>query len=278
MADIREIDLRSIDELNPNLSAFNDASTVNANELARISRLEDPGRNELNRSNDPVLQTTGVPRRPFVFTCNRWISLKNKESKVILWNANPSSVSWRMAIRATEQKTRRGTVLHVWRDKIRGTYFDEPVLTFNLQVGNIIPVITRAGENGQIVDASMPRGLQNFYEFLNLLDEEKIIIKGDKKGQPNFVYIIYNSMIFPVITLMGFFDPGGVSFDDTSENPNTVSSLTASFTVYRTEPHFSNAAGLAQLFGSIGFTVDPLSVGQTQAKSNVNVGQFAPFA
>lgn len=148
--------------------------------------------------------------------------------KAIKFRCNPSDVSWSMAQRSQEQKTKAGTVLHVWNDRDRKTYFDEPVITLNLQSGNILPVRSIA----EPLVPSVPDGLNNFYEFLALVDEVKVL----DDGRANLVYIDYNSLIFPRIRLWGFFTPNGISFSDKASDPAQVSEWTASFTVYKSWP------------------------------------------
>jgi hypothetical protein len=142
-----------------------------------------------------------------------------------------------MTQRSQEQKTKAGTVLHVWNDHDRKTYFNEPVITMNLQTGNILPVRNIFEPTTPVV----PDGLDNFYEFMALVDEVKVL----DDGRANLVYIDYNSLIFPKIRLWGFFTPNGISFSDKSSNPATVNSWTASFTVYKSEPNLGRAIATA---------------------------------
>ncbi len=158
-------------------------------------------------------------------------------SKAIKFRCNPSDISWSMTQRSQEQKTKAGTVLHVWNDHDRKTYFNEPVITLNLQAGNILPVRNIFEPSEPVV----PDGLSNFYEFMALVDEVKVL----DDGRANLVYIDYNSLIFPKIRLWGFFTPNGISFSDKASNPATVNSWTASFTVYRSEPNLGRAIATA---------------------------------
>lgn len=152
--------------------------------------------------------------------------------KAIKFRVNPSDVSWSMAQRSQEMKTKAGTVLHVWNDNQRKTYFDEPVLTINFQSGNILPTRSIASFRGDI-----PEGLCNFYEFMALVDEVKVL----DDGRANLCYIQYNSLIFPSITLWGFFTPNGISFSDSAANHAQVNNWTASFTVYKSSPELGRA-------------------------------------
>ncbi len=159
--------------------------------------------------------------------------------RAIKFRINPSDVSWSMAQRSQEQKTKAGTVLHVWNDRDRQSYFDEPVITLNLQTGNILPVqsIVEPGFS----PPSVPEGLCNFYEFMALVDEVKVL----DDGRANLVYIDYNSLVFPRIRLWGFFTPNGISFSDRADNHAQVNDWTASFTVYKSQPKLGRAISLA---------------------------------
>jgi hypothetical protein len=157
--------------------------------------------------------------------------------KAIKFRCNPSDITWSMTQRSQEQKTKAGTVLHDWNDHDRKTYFNEPVITLNLQAGNILPVRDIKNFNIPVV----PDGLNNFYEFMALVDEVKVL----DDGRANLVYIDYNSLIFPKIRLWGFFTPNGINFTDKSSNPAMVNDWTASFTVYRSEPNLGRAIATA---------------------------------
>jgi hypothetical protein len=147
--------------------------------------------------------------------------------KAIKFRCNPSDVSWSMPQRSVEQKTKAGTVLHVWNDQTRNSYYDEPTLTFNLQSGNILPTRSILEPRGSITE-----GLNNFYEFMSLVDEVKVL----DDGRANLCYIDYNSLIFPKIRLWGFWQPTGISFADSAANHAQVNNWSASFTVYKSFP------------------------------------------
>jgi hypothetical protein len=163
-------------------------------------------------------------------------------TKAIKFRCNPSDITWSMTQRSEEQKTKAGTVLHVWNDFDRKTYFNEPVITLKLQAGNILPVRDIFNPTTPVV----PDGLNNFYEFMALVDEVKVL----ESGRANLCYIDYNSLIFPKIRLWGFFTPNGITFSDKSTNPATVNDWSASFTVYRSEPNLGR--GIATANGARG--------------------------
>lgn len=256
-------------------------------------------------------------RQPWVLTCQKWI----EEARYIIAAVNPKDVSWRMPQRSAVQKTRVGEILHIWKDKFRDTFYDEPQLTITFQSGNIMPIrqkpyvtssakqtlgridsnpasglqrditsaVSSAGGDQLINDVAgaaetlnnrtgtrrgstapqfegntvtrpkrendpeetvqVPPGLNNFYEFVQLVDEQKIL----DNGEVNFVYIIYNSRIFPSITLAGLFTPEGVSWTDSSDDPNQVNSWTSNFTVYDSFPKLNDLNALTRFFQTAGF-------------------------
>lgn len=176
-------------------------------------------------TNGSLDSSFGYKRVPFTMTCSSW--QKRAEPKYIVWKVNPGDTAWTLGQRSSEQKTRMGTVLHVWKDNIRGTYYDEPILDINFQSGSIMPV---RSENGQVYRINT--GLKNFYEFLSLVDEQKI----NADGTANMIHITYSSNIFPVMVLSGLFSPEGTSWNDTSQEPYDVSGWRARFTVRKTYP------------------------------------------
>jgi hypothetical protein len=175
----------------------------------------------------PFADTLGAVGSVLPDFINPFPSEKVPEPKAIKFRCNPSDVSWTMPQRSVEQKTKAGTVLHTWNDNDRKTYFDEPVLTFKLQTGNILPTRSILNPRGTI-----PEGLDNFYEFMSLVDEVKVL----DDGRANLCYIDYNSLIFPQIRLWGFWQPNGISFSDSSTNHAQVNEWSASFTVYKSFP------------------------------------------
>lgn len=97
---------------------------------------------------------------------------------------------------------------------------------------------------------TIPPGLNNFYEFIELVDEQKIL----SNGEVNFVYIMYNSRIFPNMTLAGLFTPGqGLSWTDSANDPNQINAWTAGFTVYDSFPRLNDKAALIKMFEAAGW-------------------------
>ena len=180
----------------------------------------------------------GVIRSSWIMSTTEW--LLQSPPKGLAWNINPADISWTMAQRSTMTKTLIGTVLHVWPNSGRNTFFDEARITLNLQTGNIIPV--RLSENNFLPSD----GIANFYDFMQLVDAPKLTV-GTTKQPPraNLVSIQYSSRVFPKLTLIGMFDPAGIRFTDTSTD-NQVTGWSADFIVYDTIPKMSTYNGQSQ--------------------------------
>ena len=166
---------------------------------------------------------------------------------MIAFSVNPENVGWQLKIRGAEVKQRMGSVLHVWRNKIRGTYFDEPRLNITFQSGSIstylIPKEADNSFNVQLI-RQIPDGLKNFYMFLELLDSQRIYkttINGKEEQRLNTIYLTYHSNIFPNMTLSGYFDPAAFSFSDSSA-VGQIESWTATFVVTDSFPKLTGEA------------------------------------
>jgi hypothetical protein len=177
----------------------------------------------------------GVKRSPWIMSTTEW--LMGNPPRGLAWEVNPGDISWTMGQRSIHTKTIIGTVLHVWPNVTRSTFFDEPRITLNLQSGNIMPVVLK---NGTFEPAG---GMVNFYDFMMLVDAPKLTV--GTAGQPprtNLVSIQYSSNLFPKITLLGMFDPSGIKFTDTSQD-NQVNGWSADFIIYDTIPKLSTFNG-----------------------------------
>lgn len=231
----------------------------------------------------------GRDHQPFVLTCD---SFARAGRYIVFW-ANPSNWEWTMNQRGMVQKTHGGTVVHMWRSRHRPTYYDEIALTVQFQSGNVMPIRldsnttfgpTRgatagsfAGQIGQAVGAGasaqprivVPPGLMNFYEYIELKDEPKIL----DTGAANYVSIIACSPMFPQIVLQGYINPEGFSF---SENADDLGGVTwnDSFTIVHTYPEMraSNLQAVFQAFSGQDAVTNLLrnAQGQTQLVNLAN--------
>lgn len=191
--------------------------------------------NDQGFSSSVLSAQNGVLRSPWVMSTTEWLT--NNPPKALVWTANPSDISWSMPQRSVHSKNLFGTVLHVWPDNFRETFFDELRLTLNLQSSNIMPVSVGRGARGAVKGWVASPGLANFYDFMQLVDSPKLT----RNGRANLVSIQYSSNLFPKLTLFGMFDSSGIRFTDSANNPNQVTSWSADFVVYDTAPRLSDS-------------------------------------
>jgi hypothetical protein len=215
-----------------------------------------------------------VNRTPWIMYTTQWLTTQ----EVLAWSVNPEEVTWSMPQRSVHSKNMFGTVMHVWPDSGRGTLYDEPVLTFKLQSGNIMPtwiggIVPKAINPinpsppfippANLSAAQQKKMTDNFYKnrkkapkpvgavyteevepsngIVNFYDFMKLVDapKITTFGELNWVYIHYKSNLFPDLVLKGMFDSKGVHFTDSSQSPNQVMSWTADFIVYDSSPRLS---------------------------------------
>lgn len=65
----------------------------------------------------------------------------------------------------------------------------------------------------------IPIGIQNFWAFLALLQEPRVFTDTHGRVRNNRVIVHWNSIVFPYMTFYGWFDPGGISYSESSETP-----------------------------------------------------------
>jgi hypothetical protein len=224
-----------IDGAAAKLAKLRDAGALDLPNSADIKKLADTADREAESH-----ETSPRIRTPWVITCQAW--LEASISRHIILNVNPGSVTWNMPIRASEQKTKQGAVLHTWRSKERGTYYDDPSVTINFQSGNIMPI--RVASDGSV---SVPQGVKNFFEFLELVDQDRIL----PDGRANMRYITYSTVLFPNLVLGGFFEPSGPGWGENAENPYAIDNWTATFKIYTSYPPLRGPA-LIEMYRSAG--------------------------
>lgn len=244
---------------NNSITPFNQSYVDQAVETVLYrSQLQQQGDSQKLPAVQPGANPYGVVRKPWIFTTFSDITNKTTVQSLatqnqglppntIIWYANPKSVDWSISQRGMEAKTKSGTVLHIWRDRLRKTDYEDPKIVMTFQSGSIIPGYTNAMDPAALAgnpNVPLAQGLNNFYQFLSLVDSSKI-----KNGQANLVHILYNSRIFPSMVISGFFDPQSVvRFSDSSDQPFQINSWSATFTIYRTVPAYNNWDELAQRF------------------------------
>lgn len=160
------------------------------------------------------------------------------------WWVNPSECQWKMGTRTTIEKISGGCVHHEWpqtgmfggNSSFKGSRFDQPMLSFSFQSGIITPGGYHDIMEGGDPSTQPPPGLGNFFDFLYVLDQPDVT----PDGAPNYINIVYVTPIFGQrgIWLQGFFTEDGVTWTDSAENPNQITSWGASFMVFNSQPSF----------------------------------------
>jgi len=208
-----------------------------------------------------------ITRAPWIITCDSWISDKNDDPKFIILGVNPKRVAWNMPFRTSMVKTAAGTVTFVWRDPNRkNTVFDEPTLEITLQSASILPVLSTAGQIKEQIVGSISRatpdfpfkntlterinnritgglytssdGLNNFYRFLELYNIPRL---NEDTGEPNYIRLIMNTLLFPKLTLRGqFVADEPISFEESSGDQTQIE-WTIKFVVHDTVPNITSA-------------------------------------
>lgn len=257
--------MAEVEQISPYLVDYiRQRTTAAINNASNVARPESLDLGERTRRIDV--------RAPFVLTVD---SFARTGRYIVLW-ANPTTWQWSIKQRGTIQKTRGGSVRHMWRDRLRRTYFDEPEVNITFQTGNLIPIRTRRtlnpsstevvveadgskrqrlvnaekakasiGGSGETV-TTIPPGLLNFYEFFEMIDEPTTL----DDGSMNYTTIIASTTMFPQLVLKGFFNPDSLSFAETAEDPNNVE-WTCAFTVTSTYPEITSSRKLRAVFESM---------------------------
>lgn len=195
---------------------------------------------------------------PLIITTDEFAA----QGRYTLFWAGAKSVTWTFRLRGSEQLTPSGSVAYFWRDAVRNTYFDEPILTFTFQTGNLLP-IRDVGGNIE----TLPPGLLDYYDFFDMLDSKK----SYADGVPNYVRILYSSLLYPQIMLTGFFVPSSsITVVEDASSPDSVE-WQADFRVYESSPRFQSGRALSNEWYSsfLGFSEDIESSNEDSFESEI---------
>jgi hypothetical protein len=169
-------------------------------------------------------------RTPFIMSCKSWDNATPKRK--IVFRCNPGQVNYEFTQRGGTQDVKSGKVFYFWRNRDKQSHWDLPSFTFHFQSGNIRPMI----EKGD--DVYLPEGLNNFYTYMDLIDEVKLL----PDGSPNWITIVHHSNIFPSLYLEGFFDPATpLTFDETAEAASLVE-WQGKFLIHYSNPAFNSTS------------------------------------
>jgi hypothetical protein len=187
-------------------------------------------------------------RKSFILTSDLW----QRDSKALLLHAGPSEAQWSVAIRASTEDTKGGRAHYMQSRPLeegKYTYFNLPSVSFTFQTGNILPIpleaaakpllesIAAFGSNSNVPTkgTAVPYGLQDFYYFMQLINQPPIMPSGQNEGKHNYLWVYYSSLQFPNIVLKGFIEPEGVSWSDAADAPNSFT-WSATMAVYESSP------------------------------------------
>jgi hypothetical protein len=191
-------------------------------------------------------------RTPWTISCESWL---RSGDAINLWT-NPVAVQWSLPRRGTSVKTAGGTIRSIWRNQHRRTYYDEGEIIITFQAGNIMPVTGYLGSGfdfnnvKSVEDAlavgAIPPGLDNFYQFLALMDEPATLGASE-----NHHVIVYRSRIFPKMLLKGFFkDDVPIAWGDRADDTGNTVEWTATFVIYESFPRFGSYSQLRDTYMS----------------------------
>lgn len=230
----------------PSWSQLVAADQLGASASSTRSQPRDPTSADRNRYRLPYAgHTNGGIRVGTILTSDLW----REQNRALTLHAGPSSANWTLALRATDDEIRAGHVRFAQaRQSVgsrgsRSTFLDFPKVGFEFQAGNILPIF------GELNEAAVPYGLEDFYAMTELLDQPPLIPSGPSEGKHNYVWIFYTSLQLPQAVLKGYFDPGGMTWTDDAEQPTTLT-WPMDFIVHEMSPEFGLTSDLANAYTS----------------------------
>lgn len=173
-------------------------------------------------------------RRPWVVSCEHWMYGASPRF-ISLW-VNPREISWSFPRRETATKTAAGVTRNVWRNRYRQTNFDEPTLDITFQAGSLLPSSALSEEDlrsmggAYLSDPFPARGLMDFYQFMDLLNEPMLLGPNENRH-----ILLYRSRVFPELRLEGYFTGDPVALTESATNANILT-WTSKFQVYKSYP------------------------------------------
>lgn len=202
-----------------------------------LDQLAARARAQLNRGQFSLVRPRLIrhSRDPMWVTTTAW----NRNGDGIALYANPTDMSWALPRRGTVVKTTAGAVRNVWRNRYRGTYYNEGTVTIKFQTGNIMPFMGYPSEldlmtsdqvSYAVGDPRVPEGLDNFYRFMSLLDQPMLLGAAENRH-----IIVHHSRVFPDLYMEGYFTEDSFDFSEASTDGNRLE-WSATFQIYRTSP------------------------------------------
>ena len=213
--------------------------------------------NPLQEALDEAQPATDFPgqRAPFVLSCVKWL-LENREP--IVFEVNPSEANFTFSLRETVQEVDKGKILHSWPDPDKeDDLMKEVSVNITFQSGNILSrYIASKKERLESPDTpginnkKIAKGILHYFRYLDLFKEDRIY-----KSSDNFVLINFNSMLYPSLTLLGFFDPDPLQVAQSAQDPLQFT-WPATFTIHDSRPNLHSEAELVAAFATSGMLED----------------------
>lgn len=230
------------------------ASARAAVEAARISQemqqsMQQATQNaEENKDRSAInfLYTGDVRRKGWLLTTEkRKYKLKNnlyteqdKESvEPLVFNVNPASYQFDNPFRQNVVQAKGGPVVHTFRDpKHNNTNLGYPTINIEMSSGSLMP---RPNSYKDIKEKNVKYwkpspNVGNFYKWLEIVQEDTVYQVGDDI-LPNYQIIEMSTLLFPHITLKGFFVQNA-NWSENAENPAEIQNWQTQFLIYETYP------------------------------------------
>lgn len=217
-------------------------------------------------------QTISGQRDSFIITSSLWLgdfatseteavratfstSIEPRVGKGILLHSGPKSAQWSHPRRSSEEDIATGKVRYEQARIPSGPVFmDNQKINFSFQGGNTLPIYD--AQNLQVAGITVIQnrpspigiapGLADYYRFLELVNQPTRLASG----QPNYVWIFYNSIKFPQLLLMGYFDSAGHNMTDDADDPLALN-WDVGFTVYESTPNLWSEDELMQSYNNV---------------------------
>lgn len=221
-----------------------------AYERAQATLIEETSRRLPKKLEERLVHVPRLSRHardPMILTTTHWM----RTGKHVALFVNPRDMQWSLPRRGVVVKTQAGAVRNVWRNRYRGTYYDEGTVGITFQTGNIMPsaaypddseLATTDAVSVALASPRVPPGLLNFYRFLNLLDQPMLMGAAENRH-----IIFHRSRVFPDLYMEGFFTEDSLSFSEVVTDGNRLE-WQATFQIYRTVPRLYSSTNLEMTY------------------------------
>ena len=169
----------------------------------------------------------------------------------LVFRVNPASYQFDNPFRQNVAQAKGGPVVHTFRD-VHHNYSNLGYPTINIEMssGSLMPRATVFGkEAAESQHWNMSPNVANFYRWLEIIQEDTVYnasTTGTPDIQPNYQIINMQTLLFPNITLYGYFVQNA-NWSEQAENPAEVQNWQVQFLIHKTFPTLKGA-NLQQLY------------------------------